>query len=260
MRCSHTTFTLSSHFLESFPLYYVIWAVRGDLSVCSVAADRGSARRKRHGQDPAVGRGNVRERQSSAAEPCSQSRAEAHGNAGLRGRRQGSSTVRWVEHSRCPDKEKCVVSDLFFLIDGVFLQVMRLWSGWGKRRSSPRDRYDRQDAFQNAFDVSVKWVHVQGSQFSSVPTLKRFVFQLSPSDQLPEQRDCGPAAEERGAEAQTEEARSGWVQWQRRDWWVRNIRCKIIQIYNGFCLSWFYIIVNWIHLVFWQFIMAINKK
>lgn len=48
-----------------------------------------------------------------------------------------------------------------------------------------------------------------------------FFFHLRPVclllDQLPEQRDRGPAAEERGAEGQTEEARAGRVQRQRRD-------------------------------------------
>lgn len=62
----------------------------------------------------------------------------------------------------------------------------------------------------------IKSDHVQGCQFLSVSW-------LSPSDQLPEQCDCGPAAEERGAEDQTEETCSGWVQRQRRDWWVRTI-------------------------------------
>lgn len=38
-----------------------------------------------------------------------------------------------------------------------------------------------------------------------------------PSDQLPEQRDRGPAAEERGPEGQAEEARAGRVQRQRRE-------------------------------------------
>lgn len=57
---------------------------------------------------------------------------------------------------------------------------------------------------------------------SSDPFMFRSVLTwLSPSDQLPEQRDRGPAAEERGAEDQTEEARAGRVQRQRRHRRVR---------------------------------------
>ena len=66
-----------------------------DWSVCSVAADRSSSRWKRHGQDPPVGRRDVGERQSSAAESCVQSRAKAHGKADLWGRRQRGPTLRW---------------------------------------------------------------------------------------------------------------------------------------------------------------------
>lgn len=65
-----------------------------DLFVCTVTVDRGATRRKRRGQDPAGGCGDVGERQGSAAEPCKQSRTKAHGNAGHRGGRLRSSTLR----------------------------------------------------------------------------------------------------------------------------------------------------------------------
>lgn len=56
--------------------------------------DRGATRRKRCGEDSAVGGGDPGERQGSAAGPRPQSGAEAHGNAGLGGRRR-SQALRW---------------------------------------------------------------------------------------------------------------------------------------------------------------------
>lgn len=56
--------------------------------------DRGATRGKRCGEDPADGGGDPGERQGSAAGPRPQSGAEAHGNAGLRGRRR-SPALRW---------------------------------------------------------------------------------------------------------------------------------------------------------------------
>lgn len=55
------------------------------------------------------------------------------------------------------------------------------------------------------------------NQSPGVGGLFSLVSSPPPSDQLPEQRDRGPAAEERGPEGQAEEARAGRVQRQRRE-------------------------------------------
>ena len=81
--------------------------------------------------------------------------------------------------------------------------------------------------------------------------IKSWCLRLTPSDQLPEQCDCGPAAEKRRAEDQAEEARSGRVQRQRRDGRVKNTRlifqarCQRFSVYSFLSL---HVIENWITL------------
>lgn len=72
----------------SFHLSWHFLARVKDSGCFFTTVDWGATRRERRGEDSAVGGGDPGERQGSAARPRSQPGAEAHGDAGLRGRRR----------------------------------------------------------------------------------------------------------------------------------------------------------------------------
>lgn len=172
--------------------------------VCShhpCPSDRCAARRERGGQDAAVGRGDAGERQSSATESRPQPGAEAGGNTDLGGRGRGGSSVRWalggMEHQT--------------VATWVLILLTASTTGGAALEQLKEEKEFAEGQVRPTVQLSAALRVGQGQR---VPG-------CLPSDQLPEQRHRWPAAEERGAEDQAEEARTGRVQRQRWDWWVK---------------------------------------